>query len=77
MFEADNNPVGEAQDEPNENPRLQKPTEGRGLLDRLSSLGIDVRGFKFPNLGFFKTLIIIISIVGTLLAILFMVMMRV
>ena len=31
--EADNAPVGEAQDDPNENPKLEKPTEGRGKLN--------------------------------------------
>lgn len=29
--DADANPVGEAWDEPNENPKLIKPTEGRGF----------------------------------------------
>ena len=31
--EAEMAPVGEAWDEPNENPYLQKPTEGRGVGD--------------------------------------------
>ena len=47
--EADNHPVGEAWDEPNENPRLEKPTEGRGLFAFLGSFS----GFSLPNFGLF------------------------
>ena len=37
-------PVGEAWDEPNENPFLKKPTAGRGLFDGIG-------GFEFPDLA--------------------------
>jgi len=41
--EAELSPVGEAWDEPNENPKLEKPTEGRGVGDRiLAASGIDL-----------------------------------
>ena len=54
-YEADQNPVGEAQDEPNRDPKLEKPKEGRGITDFLKSV-IDVSGWKFnfSLFGFMK-----------------------
>lgn len=49
--EADSKPVGEAQDEPNENPRLEKPTEGRGLGAFLKGTFLD--GWSLPDFGIF------------------------
>lgn len=47
--EAEQSPVGEAQDEPNENPKLEKPTEGRGIVNQLQSLtNIDLGNLKMP-----------------------------
>jgi hypothetical protein len=64
-YEADQNPVGEAQDEPNRDPRLERPKEGRGILDFLKGTWLDVTAWKFNfNLfGAFKTLAIIGTIV--------------
>jgi len=54
--EADNHPVGEAQDEPNENPQLEKPTEGRSIINYIKE---DLaRGTKWfiPKFGLFDLL---------------------
>jgi len=37
--DAEGEPVGEAQEEPNENPFLKKPTAGRGLASMLAGIG--------------------------------------
>lgn len=62
--EADNHPVGEAWDEPNENPRLEKPTEGRGLFAFLS--GGFFSGFAFPNFGLFFLMTALLMLAGAL-----------
>ncbi len=51
--EADNHPVGEAQDEPNENPQLDKPTEGRGMMAYLKGSFLDVSKWKLPSFSLF------------------------
>jgi hypothetical protein len=63
-FEADQQPVGEAQEDPNRDPKLEKPTEGRGVLDFLKGTAFDVSSWKFnfDLFGAFKTLAIIGSI---------------
>jgi len=45
--EAEAKPVGEAQEEPNRDPYLERPTEGRGFGDLLKGAG-----FKFNLFGF-------------------------
>ena len=47
--EADQRPVGQGQDEPNRDPELEAPTEGRGMLDFLKGTPFDI---KFPWLNF-------------------------
>lgn len=42
---ADGQPVGDAQDEPNVNPYLVKPTEGRGLADFFKGAGFGMGNF--------------------------------
>ena len=66
-FEADQNPVGEAQDEPNRDPKLEKPTEGRGLLDFLKGTFFDPSSWKFnfDLFGMFK----LFGILGSVLVI--------
>ena len=54
--EADNHPVGEAQDEPNENPTLARPTEGRGLLAYLKGSWLDISKWSLPSFGLFAIL---------------------
>ena len=47
--EAEAEPVGEAWDEPNVNPRLEKPSEGRGFADKLAATTfIDLGNLKMP-----------------------------
>jgi hypothetical protein len=41
--EAELSPAGEGWDEPNENPKLEKPSEGRGMGDKImAAANIDV-----------------------------------
>ena len=64
--DADSEPVGEAQEEPNENPFLKKPTAGRGFgggfsLGGLLSLDLDWNPFgKF--MPFLAALFIILAV---------------
>lgn len=52
---ADQRPVGEAQEEPNRDPELEAPTEGRGIMDFLKGTAIDPRGLlAWFNFGFLK-----------------------
>ncbi len=54
--EAESHPVGEAQDEPNENPRLEKPTEGRGLMAYMKGSFLDPSKWSLPGFGLFTLL---------------------
>jgi len=54
--EAENNPVGDAQDDPNENPTLEKPTEGRGFGAFFKGSFLDVSRWSFPKFGLFTLL---------------------
>jgi hypothetical protein len=56
-YEADQAPVGEAQDEPNRDPKLERPTVGRGIGDFFKSLDFNL-DFNFSLFGFFKKFII-------------------
>ena len=47
--EAENDPVGEAQDEPNHDPVLKRPTEGRGWGDTLAGLGLGLPDIALPD----------------------------
>ena len=70
--EADQNPVGEAQDEPNHDPKLEKPKVGRGITDFLKGTWLDVTSWKF-NFSLFGTLkiLVIVAIIVVLFVILF------
>ena len=70
--EADQNPVGEAQDEPNHSPKLQKPKVGRGVGDFLKGTWLDVTSWKF-NFSLMGTLkiLIIVAIIVVIFCILF------
>lgn len=67
--EADNKPVGLGRDEPNRDPELEIPEEGRGIFDYLKGTALDVSKWNF-NLGLIKKLIALLS-VGFVLFILF------
>lgn len=73
--EAELSPVGEAQDEPNDNPKLDKPTEGRGVGDRLlAATNIDLGSLKIPQVNFFRNFIIIGVIFGVVVIVLLVIM---
>lgn len=73
--EAEQTPVGEAQNEPNENPKLEKPSEGRGVKDRiLAATNIDVGKFSIPKVNFMRNFIIIGVIFGIVVVVLLLIM---
>jgi hypothetical protein len=61
-YEADQVPVGEAWDEPNRDPKLEKPKEGRGILDFLASIDFGDWKFNFDLFGMFKILAILSTV---------------
>jgi hypothetical protein len=66
-------PVGEAQNEPNQNPFLAYPTEGRGIGARMGSVfgGISLPSIGMPNMFrlaiIFGVIIVVVIIAGFLL----------
>jgi len=68
---ANQNPVGEAQEEPNKDPFLEKPQEGRGISDFIDGTLLDVKSWSidFNLLG--KLKIIVISAIVIILFIIF------
>ena len=61
-------PVGNAQDEPNKDPKLTKPTAGRGLGDAIAGAGIAVpSGFSFDLFGPWTYVIAAGGVLGTIL----------
>ena len=71
--DADAEPVGEAQEEPNENPFLKKPTAGRGVASMFGaiSLGLDL-DFSWNPFGKFLYIILCIAYLGGLIYLAFM-----
>ncbi len=67
--EAEGKPVGEAQEEPNRDPYLERPTEGRGVGDFLK--GTAFGRFSFPAIGRLIKIILGIIIAVVLILILF------
>ena len=65
LAEANQTPVGEGQDEPNRDPVLEKPEEGRGMLDFLKGTALDVSKWSLFNLGLLKKLLLLLSMAGT------------
>jgi hypothetical protein len=65
--EADNRPVGEGRDEPNRDPMLETPEEGRGIGDFLKGTAFDVSKWSLFNFGLIKKLLA----VGSVLAVMF------
>ena len=62
--EADASKVGKGREEPNKDPFLETPTEGRGFLDRFSVLGDILGGLGGLYDGLFKILKMFGVIVG-------------
>ena len=59
--------MGEAQDEPNKNPWLKKPTAGRGLGDALAAIGVELPEISWNPFGKFIYIIIFGVVMGTIL----------
>lgn len=73
--EAELSPVGEAQDDPNENPKLEKPSEGRGVGDRiLAATNIDVGKIQIPKMNFMRNFIIMGVVFGVIIVVLIVIM---
>ncbi len=62
--EAEANKVGKGREEPNKDPFLETPTEGRGFFDRFSGLGDLLSGLGGLYDGIFKILKMFGVIVG-------------
>jgi len=62
--EAEANKVGKAREEPNKDPFLETPTEGRGFLDRFAVLGDLLGGLGGLYDGIFKMMKVFGMIVG-------------
>ena len=65
LAEANQNPVGEGQEEPNRDPELEKPEEGRGIMDFLKGTALDVSNWSLFNFGLIKKLLLLLSMLGT------------
>ena len=48
---ANQDPVGEAQNEPNKNPKLKAPKAGRGLGDALAGIGLSIPALNWNPFG--------------------------
>ena len=65
--DANQAPVGEAQEEPNKDPWLKKPTAGRGLGDALASVGVEMPEISWNPFGKFIYIIVFAAVMGTIL----------
>jgi hypothetical protein len=72
--EAEGAPVGEAQDDPNDNPRLEKPTEGRGFKDKLAATVFDIGKISVPKFNMFRNMMIV-GVVAVVIIIILIVIM--
>ena len=73
--DAENEPVGEAQDEPNKDPVLKRPTEGRSWGDTLSGLGLGMPNIALPDFfGLIKRVIIAAMVAMGLFFVMFLIL---
>ena len=73
--EADNDPVGEAWDEPNHDPVLVRPTVGRGVGDKLAGLGLGMPNIELPDFfGLIKKVIIAAMVAMGLFFVMFLIL---
>ena len=73
--EAEIDPVGEAQEEPNKNPVLKIVTEGRSLGDKLAGLGLSLPSIELPDMfGMIKKVIAVVLVVMGLFFVMFMIL---
>jgi len=61
--EAKDSPAGEGQSAPNDNPKLEKPTVGRGYGEVLASMGITLPSITLPSFTMFRNIMIVVIIV--------------
>jgi hypothetical protein len=70
--EADGKPVGEAWDEPNEDPKLSPPQEGRGFKAAMDGMLIDTSKIGLPSFNFMRKYLIagaLASVMGILMVV--------
>lgn len=73
--EADGAPVGEGWDEPNNNPFLQKPIEGRSIGDKIMTVAnIDVSKLRLPKFNMWRNMIIAGVIIAIIIIVLIVIM---
>lgn len=73
--EAEGDPVGEAQEEPNKDPILKIPTVGRGIGDKLAGLGLSMPNIELPDMfGLIKKVIIVVLVVMGLFFVMFLIL---
>ena len=67
--EADEEPVGEAQEEPNINPKLKRPSAGRGFMDQFGGIdfSIDIGDLSFNPFGPYIYVIFAIAFLGIMI----------
>lgn len=61
---ADSQPVGEAQEDPNKDPFLEKPKEGRGITAFLKNSAFDFSAWNIMRL---YKILIVLGILGTVI----------
>jgi len=59
--------VGEAQEEPNKNPKLKAPVAGRGLGDAMAAIGITIPTLNWNPFGPYIYVIAFFGVMGTIL----------
>ena len=73
--EAEGQPVGEGQEEPNVNPTLLKPNEGRGIGDKIMAVtNLDVGNIQLPRTNLWRNLLITGVVVVIIIVVLIIVM---
>lgn len=73
--DADNDPRGEAQLEPNMDPKLTVPTVGRSWGDAMAGLGLALPDIALPDMfGMIKKVIIAVMIAMALFFVMFLIL---
>jgi hypothetical protein len=73
--EAELHPVGEAQNEPNVNPVLVKPTEGRAYSEQMAAnMNGIIPNFELPKFDFYRNIFIILIVIIVIAIIMFLMM---
>ena len=75
LSEAEDDPVGEAQKEPNHDPKLIAPTAGRSWGDAMAGLGLSMPDIALPDVfGLIKKVIIAVMISMGLFFVMFLIL---